>query len=1038
MSMTGTDNSFTSRTLRAFKRISEEIAMDTLEHDFSPRFAKYFVEGVLGYKGNEYAFERGRTDITLLDESGRRVVLIETKRPKEDLNAEAWRDQAGKYADPSTRFVGLVNGFRFLLWEIEKSGQRRLRVDLDSKTIIDHGRTKEERLTTKEAEQVLFLQNITREEVYGKDKYRKFNDFYATIDVSEDDGFNVLIEQLNYISANLLRQYTYSAFDEYYAGFAQYKQAIGELEELRTRDKKDSKSATETARIELKTQGMYRKYSSFSGYHIWKALSNRPEDKDEENKQIFCKESIYVLINRLLFIRICEDKGLLKTKISNGGIERLREDLSEPIVGNSEVFKQIIRFSYGGAQKIYYHFYEKDNPLDWYESGNGELDWVLNRVLWALNQFNFARVDRDILGKLYEKYLPKEERKRLGEFYTPDAVIDYILDSVEYVPSRAIEGKSLIDPACGSGGFLVRAARRLIARHATKFGKATPKEALDNKSWDEVYERLTPKECEEIINSIAARIHGFDINPFAVNISEMNLLFQVVDLYSKAVKGNPTFTVPRFNIYETDSLELPTNQTNLAQFHGITGKSLAKDKDSTDALKKKKYDFVVGNPPYVNTSNLDPTTQLDYYRSAYSETIFRNFDLYIPFIQLGVRLTSEKGRMSYICSNQFMVKDYGKKLRSYLSRHAGIKELIDFGDNKVFDSATNYPLIFMFAMEAVPTAMCAKVLSIDQNIFADIRAYKKSGTESQNLSFFEISSDQFSDGPWLISSKGDQILTKRIGTLPRLSSKASFVSGLRTGKDGAYFGLVEDTGQPLQNITTGLGTARIEPEIIKPTLKGRDVRRWRARASVSAIYPHTDDPPHTISTERMSKDFPNTLGYLKDIKSVLDKRKWFRKTATELHGEFYAMMYFDLPSDFAKAEIVTPALTKEPNFALNDENALFIGGTAGVIGVCPTMDKYTLLGILNSRVFAYYLRTQPIKSGGYRQLSVNGLSQFHIPNKNAQLESEISSRVKQLLKARAKSLDISESEEAIHSLVFELYGITKEERRVIELALRDQ
>ncbi|EQD37066.1 type I restriction-modification system methyltransferase subunit like protein, partial [mine drainage metagenome] len=182
--------------------------------------------------------------------------------------------------------------------------------------------------------------------------------------------------------------------------------------------------------------------------------------------------------------------------------EKLREQLYEPVMPEAGVFKQIIFFSYNGANNLYHHFYEKDNPLDWYESGDGELDHVLNRVLWILNQFNFAKVDRDILGKLYEKYLPKEERKALGEFYTPDEVIDYILDAVEYVPNKAIEGKDLIDPACGSGGFLVRATARLIARHVVKLGKATPKEALDNKKWHDVYERLTPKECEDIVNSV--------------------------------------------------------------------------------------------------------------------------------------------------------------------------------------------------------------------------------------------------------------------------------------------------------------------------------------------------------------------------------------------------------------------------------------------------------------------------------------------------------------------------------------------------------
>ena len=1022
---------FAEQVLRAFKKINEELTIDSLEHNFSPKLGKYFVEGVLGYSGKDYVYERGRTDVTILDENHNRVVVIETKRPRENLDADRWRDQAGKYADAATRFVGLTNGYRFLLWQITNQ-RKELKVDINFKSLIESKRTSLDKLSGKENEHVIFLNNLTKSQIWSGEKYGKFDDYYAIIDVSDESGFNKLIEQLNFISNSILYQYTHTAFDEYYAGYSQYQQALKEINELKKANNKNTKKVAEIAKEELKTEGKFKKYASFSGYYIWKALSNRPENREEENKQVFCKESIYVLLNRLLFIRICEDKGLLKKKISNGGIQRLREELSEPIVGDSDVFKQIIKFSYGGAQKIYYHFYEKDNPLDWYESGDGDLDQVLNRVIWILNQFNFSKVDRDILGKIYEKYLPKEERKKLGEFYTPDEVIDYILDAVGYIPAMAIESKNLIDPACGSGGFLVRAARRLIARHAVKFGKATPKEALDNKRWPEVYEKLTPNECEEIINSIATHIHGFDINPFAVNISEMNLLFQMIDLYSKVVKKNHSFIIPRFKVYETDSLELPMDQTKLMQFHGSIGESLAKDKTSTDELKRKKYDFVVGNPPYVNTSNLESSIQIDYYRRAYSETVFRNFDLYIPFIQLGVKLMSDKGRMSYICSNQFMVKEYGKNLRKYLHKHVGIQELIDFEDNRVFDSATNYPLIFVFTREKPQTTLCVKVLSSSENVFKEIEAYKNSGKTPSVLSIFNLPSNKFSEGEWIIRPENEQSLIKTLSDLPKLSSRANFVSGLRTGKDGAYFGKIENKDQPLLTISTKLKTFKVEPKIVKPTLKGKDVRKWSAKSSVFSTFPHSNTPPYTIPHEIMQKEFPNTFNYFKEIKPTLDTRKWFKKTAIELHNEFYAMMYFDLPSDFEKAEIITPALTKEPNFALNEEKALFVGGTAGIIGISPKMNKYALLGVLNSKLFAYYLKTQPIKQGRYRQMSVKSLSGFPIPSENKKIEAEIATKTMQFLRTKAKEGDIKELENDIDKLVFTFYGINEENQKIIE------
>ena len=280
----------------------------------------------------------------------------------------------------------------------------------------------------------------------------------------------------------------------------------------------------------------------------------------------------------------------------------------------------------------------------------------------------------------------------MGEFYTPDEVIDYILDSVEYTPNKAIENKELIDPACGSGGLLVRATRRLIARFAVKFEKATPKEAMDNKRWKDVYERLTPKECEEIINTVSMHIHGFDINPFAVNITEMNLLFQIIDLYFKAAKENKSFKVPRFKVYETDSLEIDSNQHNLTQFYEDTGKNLAKDKEVTDELKKKKYDFVVGNPPYVRTHEQELLKKRII--KDFDEVVEGQFDLFIPFVKLGYDFLKVDGKLSYIISNKLLSNDYAVKLRKFLIENATIQEIIDSSEVEWF-SASVYPVIFV-------------------------------------------------------------------------------------------------------------------------------------------------------------------------------------------------------------------------------------------------------------------------------------------------------------------------------------------------------
>ena len=951
--------SFTEISLRSFKKINEEITFDSHEHDFSPRFAKYFVEGVLGYQGSEYAFERGRTDITLLDENKNRAVVIETKRPNENLDAEKWREQAGKYADASTRFIGLTNGYRILLWEIMAHG-RILKVDLDIKAIVEAKRASEEKLTTKETEQVLFLGSIAKQQVWSEAKYAHFDEYYAKIDVSEEAGFEKLIEQLKYISNDLLHRYTYAAFDEYYAGYAQYKQIKDEVEGILTgtsRRKKD-----ELARVDMGAEAKYKQYASFLGYHYWKAVSNRPDDKEEENKHVFCQESVYLLLNRLLFIRICEDKGLLSKKICNGGIERLREQLHEPVLGDTSVFKQIVQFSYGGAKNIYSHFYEKNNPLDWYESGDGELDKVLNKVLWFFNQFNFSKVDRDILGKLYEKYLPKEERKKLGEFYTPDEVVDYILDSVEYVPSKAIENKELIDPACGSGGFLVRAARRLIARQAVKFGKATPKEALDNKKWADVYERLTPKECEEIVTSVGMHIHGFDINPFAVSITEMNLLFQIIDLYTKAAKANNAFKVPRFQIYETDSLEPAQSQSSLPEFYGATGKSLAKDKDASDGLKKKKYDFVVGNPPYVRTHEQEITKRK--ILAVYSEVIAGQFDLFIPFVKLGYDLLRDKGRISYIVSNKLLANDYAVKLRRFILKNSTIEQILDTSAISWF-SASIYPIIFVL---------------------------KKDNPENSNVALLRI----------------DDAAQLKYGTIPKIAISPVEITSL-------YNSIIPYIG------------SRKEFELVKKLSRlPRVLTVYRPKATSAAIIEKN-------SLEQKAEIFRE--GYI-EVVSNENISPFFVKSSQRV----IAKSQKDTPDE---PHILMKKLCLRPTAGISNGSVAAVNTTYVVQSKEKAQNEY-LAALINSTLLSFYAQVLFFSThmqSGYIELRTTQIEDFPIKlpsnKKEEALAEKITDKVKEILKLKKKDANAGTArlEAEINSLVFDLYGISPEERKIIQKAI---
>jgi len=106
-----------------------------------------------------------------------------------------------------------------------------------------------------------------------------------------------------------------------------------------------------------------------------------------------------------------------------------------------------------------------------------------------------------------------------------------------------------------------------------------------------------------------------------------------------------------------------------------------------------RYDFVVGNPPYVRVQTL-PKEVNEYLRKNY-KTVMGKFDLSVLFMERGINWLSEHGEIGFITSNKFIRSHYGDKIRNFISNNHSIRELIDFGDTGVFKDATNYPSIII-------------------------------------------------------------------------------------------------------------------------------------------------------------------------------------------------------------------------------------------------------------------------------------------------------------------------------------------------------
>jgi type I restriction-modification system DNA methylase subunit len=974
------ETGFTENVLKAFKSIVKEIEKGSSEHDVRYRFVKYFVEEVLGYEPKYIKWEKKRADLTIIDENDFAVIKIETKRPTESIDKVQHEEQAFKYEEETTRFIGLTNFLQFKLWEVKKTGSE-LRLNLDFAKILEQSKPIEN-LSSEEKSQILFLNNLTKDTLFDPSKYEKFDETYARIDITKDVGFRKLLDRLNFIANNLLLGYTLRAFGEYKEGYSKYQAELTKAERESKNNKGNHELNHGIAKYRQKLEEKYKKYITFSGYELWKQYSGKEDVPDDEIKEIFCKETIYVLLNKLIFIRICEDKSFLEKNISNGGIEELRVFLKKRF-SSDVINKEILEMAFKSASGLYSHFYEV-GILDWFRTGDGELNELLNRVLWILNQFDFTHVDRDILGNLYEKYLPSGERKRLGEFYTPTEVIDYILTSVGYTYSHDIETKDLLDPACGSGGFLVRASRRLMSRYLMKFRKTDKRELRDAKKWKDIVSRLSPDEAKIILESLQEHTYGLDINPFACHIAEMNLLFQIIDLYQKVREKHPDYKLKRFKIYRTDSLEKPTQK----QIIDYTHSAFLEEQDEIDSIKEKKFDFVVGNPPWGGILKREKGSMLaERLKQDYVSAVGK-YDIYVLFIERGISWLKENGRFGFIVQNRFLRVDYGKKLREFLLENVKIDKIVDFGDTKVFADATNYPAIIIFERKSVKDNELvyieikpqANELS-SQEVIDYVKSYSPKSRDY--MSIIKINQEKLKTlNAWLPSQIIINSIIKRLKNVNDLKELVEeIMEGVTFGGKGA------DNIFVIDNKT--IKSFKIESKLYKKVLKGRDIRKWNLEWDHRYLfYPYDEN-----GNELNIKEFSNSCEYVKQFYDSLSRRILDGKKITEWGKQWFSFWRVRNPEVFTKQKILSPRIATNNSFALDLKGEFYLTDSAVAI-VPKNIDIKYLLGVLNSNLLFFIVKnTSPFVQGRYYSYTRTYLDNLPIKLPSTPEEKKIANQI---------------------------------------------
>lgn len=426
--------------------------------------------------------------------------------------------------------------------------------------------------------------------------------------------------------------------------------------------------------------------------------------KDLKDKRTYLTDSqideiVQILIDRLIFMRSVEDRGLeekefLLKKVDDVQKGRTDKNLWALLAIQFRIFDKEYNsklFSEG--------LLEKEGYFD---------DKTLMKVIKGLydgtqdhqERYMFDEIPVDLLGSIYEQYLGvvlrgtekrvkldllSGKRKSMGIYYTPSYIVDYIVKNAvgEYIKDKSIDeilNVKILDPACGSGSFLIRAFQEVCNAIEERLKKGEKSKKWS--SFNSYNERLSIGQKATILTNC---IYGVDLDEKAVELAQLNLLLKILEEETR----------------ETRKRVLPTMKDNIKNGNSlIDDYKIAGDKafnwnaQFPDVFKQGGFDVVIGNPPYGAKFNDE---EKDYLKKNYPYSDIE-IESYILFIEKANSLLKERGYLGFIIPSNILTNVRYKKIRSFLLEKTTIKTLIDLGSN-VFGEASVDSSILIFEKE---------------------------------------------------------------------------------------------------------------------------------------------------------------------------------------------------------------------------------------------------------------------------------------------------------------------------------------------------
>ncbi len=692
------------------------------------------------------------------------------------------------------------------------------------------------------------------------------------------------------------------------------------------------------------------------------------------------------LINRIVFLRICEDRELEKYK-------RLQK------VESYDELKELFLKTDKRYNSGLFDFVEDQLSLD-VEVGSDNLIQIFQELYYPESPYAFSVMDATVLGEIYELFLGKEvrlgegrkveiedkpEAVESGVIPTPSFIVDYITDQTV---ASACDGKTpdhlsslhVADIACGSGTFLLAAYEHLLNYHREwylKDGSEKHKDKLYRGPQDQWY--LTLREKQRILLN---NIFGVDIDIQAAEVTRFSLLLKTLENETAAtikdhlerhrVKALPNLSD---NIQCGNSL---VDTSSYLKFNpdGLDDENLLRSINPLDwrdafpeIFKEGGFDIIVGNPPYIRIQNMVKYTpeEVSFYQSGkcpYETSKSDNFDKYALFIERAVSLLTEDGVLGYIVPHKFTKIKSGKALRKLISEGKNLRCFVDFGVQQVFHPrSTTYTCILIlgnapaerFVVEHVPDLSAWK--------------YERRGVTE------EYNADDISEEPWVFLPPSVKELFGRLNqeNPATLESVANIFVGVQTSADEIYIFRPEKETDNYIHFTDKDGTPRkVEKAIVRPSLLDAPLECFGTpKANTYIIFPYKVKSGRAIvyTPREMQENFPECWKYLQDYRDELIEDRSIQGGTPETwyrFGRSQSLTKFD-----GRDKLIWPILSLEPRYVHDDHNILFTGGGNGpYYALRPKDDSeisiHYLQAVLSHPVFEAMVEERSSKfRGGY-------------------------------------------------------------------------